>query len=360
MLAAVQVRADTEGRLRSAEARLDQLLDRMEAGNARVEALESEAAVIAGRISEVETRLEQTQASIVQRQQEIEQAKARLQATQENLDSRARAAYEIGSGSSLEFLLGSTSLTDLGDRLEIMDRAAASDEDLINRIEDQKTRLIAKRTALERLKRALLGQRDELLEHRSALMDKLSEAEAVYRSVVEAKADAERLVKELEEKRRQEILEARRERLRQLQLLQEQRGAQGQGGAIAGSFMTCPVDHPHTYIDDFGFPRQGHRHQGNDLFAPYGTPVRAPFPGTAVDSSNGIGGTAVKVYGEGGYVYNAHLSEIGQLGPVEAGTIIGRVGSTGNARGTSPHNHFEWHPGGGDAVNPYPYLNAVC
>ncbi|HEX2088998.1 MAG TPA: peptidoglycan DD-metalloendopeptidase family protein [Actinomycetota bacterium] len=126
-------------------------------------------------------------------------------------------------------------------------------------------------------------------------------------------------------------------------------------------FHVCPVDQPRAYTDDFGAPRSGGRtHQGNDIFAPHGTPIRAPFPGTASQASNGLGGIAVKVYGEKGYVYNAHLSRIGTLGNVSAGTIIGYVGNTGNARGTSPHNHFEWHPGNGSAVSPYSYLNEVC
>jgi murein DD-endopeptidase MepM/ murein hydrolase activator NlpD len=127
--------------------------------------------------------------------------------------------------------------------------------------------------------------------------------------------------------------------------------------------QVCPVDPPNAYSDDFGAPRYAggyHPHQGNDVFAPEGTPIRAPFAGNAVDRSNTLGGMAVSVYGAHGYVYNAHLSAFGQLGPVEAGDIIGYVGNTGDAIHTAPHDHFEWHPDNGSAVDPFVYLNAVC
>ncbi len=134
-------------------------------------------------------------------------------------------------------------------------------------------------------------------------------------------------------------------------------------GAVEGILQVCPVDEPHAYTDDFGAPRWAggfHLHQGNDVFAPPGTPIRAPFSGIAVDAANALGGNAVVVYGRTGYVYNAHLSAYGTLGRVTVGTIIGYVGNTGDARNTAPHDHFEWHPGNGPAVDPFPYLNAVC
>jgi murein DD-endopeptidase MepM/ murein hydrolase activator NlpD len=144
-----------------------------------------------------------------------------------------------------------------------------------------------------------------------------------------------------------------------------------QGGGTAGPpvgadgpFYWCPVDPPRSYIDDFGFPRVGHTHQGNDVFAPAGTIIRAPFEGTAEEGIDGLGGIVVHVYAtqNADYVYNAHLSEhVGVDGKhVVPGEPIGLVGNTGNAAGTPPHDHFEYHPGGGSAVSPYPYLNEVC
>jgi murein DD-endopeptidase MepM/ murein hydrolase activator NlpD len=125
-------------------------------------------------------------------------------------------------------------------------------------------------------------------------------------------------------------------------------------------FEVCPVDRPRHYVDTFGAPRAGHRHQGNDIMAPHGTPIRAPFDGRTKKSISGPGGLGVYVYGKRGFVFNAHLSRFGKLGKVKAGDIVGYVGNSGNASGGSPHDHFEWHPRGGGAVSPYRFLNQTC
>ena len=76
--------------------------------------------------------------------------------------------------------------------------------------------------------------------------------------------------------------------------------------------------------------------------------------------------------GAQGYVYMAHLVSYGITDQnVKAGTVVGFVGNTGDAQGTSFHDHFEWHPnvvapydrqiaGTNGAVDPFPYLQVVC
>jgi murein DD-endopeptidase MepM/ murein hydrolase activator NlpD len=138
-----------------------------------------------------------------------------------------------------------------------------------------------------------------------------------------------------------------------------------------GPLYICPVQGKGFFSDDFGAPRYAggfHLHQGNDIFAPLGTPIVAPFDGTAVATPNSLGGLAVKVFGGQGYVYNAHLVQYGKLGTVKAGTVIGYVGNSGDALGGPTHDHFEWHPtviiaGArriGTAIDPYPFLKQVC
>jgi ribonucleotide monophosphatase NagD (HAD superfamily) len=48
----------------------------------------------------------------------------------------------------------------------------------------------------------------------------------------------------------------------------------------------------------------------------------------------------------------------GSLGTVSVGTMTDRVGTTGDTNAS--HLHFEYHPGGGAAVDPYDALRAVC
>jgi murein DD-endopeptidase MepM/ murein hydrolase activator NlpD len=142
------------------------------------------------------------------------------------------------------------------------------------------------------------------------------------------------------------------------------------GGKVAVDGFVFPVGTPHNFTDTFGAPRMTgtpyfHLHQGNDIFAAYGTPLFACERGIVFKmGTDRLGGTKLWISGESGTTYYyAHLSAFasgladGQL--VEAGDIVGYVGNTGNAATTPSHLHFEIHPGGGPAIDPYATLKTV-
>ncbi len=137
---------------------------------------------------------------------------------------------------------------------------------------------------------------------------------------------------------------------------------------VAGTVLSvpgawrCPVPEVTRMIDDFGAPRPGDRfHEGIDLFAERGAPVRAPVSGAARAVEGERGGLQITLEGDDGSTYVAsHLEAFGETGRVEAGAVVGRVGSSGNAAGSDPHVHFEVHPDDGVAVNPFPLLERAC
>jgi peptidoglycan LD-endopeptidase LytH len=143
-------------------------------------------------------------------------------------------------------------------------------------------------------------------------------------------------------------------------------GGGGGSGAVAGG-TACILERPYSYVDSWGAPRSGGRtHQGTDVMAPHGARVFAIVDGVVGRESTSANG-GIQLYLQGGngaeYFY-AHLSgyAVSAGTRVRAGQLIAYNGQTGNARYTSPHVHFEIHPGGSGSapVNPYPTLKRVC
>ena len=118
------------------------------------------------------------------------------------------------------------------------------------------------------------------------------------------------------------------------------------------------------FTDTWGQSRsEGRSHEGTDIIGARGLALYATNDGVISKVSTGgrLGGNAIYVkIPNGTYFYYAHLDSFapGMTAgvPVKAGQIIGYVGSTGT---TTPHLHFEVHPFGGAAVNPYAILKAV-
>lgn len=134
----------------------------------------------------------------------------------------------------------------------------------------------------------------------------------------------------------------------------------------AGGFA-CPVDGASSFVDTWGALRSGGRsHQGVDMIAVRGTPLVAIEAGVVKRVSSGsLGGITVWLKAANGdEYYYAHMDgwapglSVGQS--LSVGELLGYIGNSGNARYTVTHVHFEYHPGGGGAVNPYPLVKGLC
>ena len=125
----------------------------------------------------------------------------------------------------------------------------------------------------------------------------------------------------------------------------------------------CPISTPVRFADTYGEGRNGgRRHIGVDLTAPMGSPTVAPVSGAVRYTRDSAGGLSWHLDGDDRiYYYGTHLSRFGSVtGRVEAGTVIGFVGQTGNA--SMPHLHLEMHPGGitAPSINPTPLAMKAC
>ncbi|MHB1784757.1 MAG: M23 family metallopeptidase [Acidimicrobiales bacterium] len=126
-----------------------------------------------------------------------------------------------------------------------------------------------------------------------------------------------------------------------------------------------PVAGVASYYDDWLEYRATptpHLHEGIDIVAPLGTPIRAPSDGIlnySTTDPDGYGLTAIVTQSDGTYYVMAHMSAVvrGLTGnqAVHTGQVIGFVGDSGDA--TGPHCHFEIHPLGGPGIDAKPILD---
>ncbi len=155
-------------------------------------------------------------------------------------------------------------------------------------------------------------------------------------------------------------------------------GGWAQGGSDVPR-LVFPVVGEARYGDDFGDPRWQGSHQGIDIIAPRRAVAVAAEAGTvSFWTGSKAAGCMLYLHGRSGTTYlYVHLNNDlgsdndnrGRCRPgvayapglrdgqaVEAGQAVGFVGNSGDADSASPHLHFELHPQGGRAVNPFPYL----
>lgn len=313
-----------------------------------------ERAVVQERLEQATARLGQVEERVARLEQEVEllQAERRsleseLAALTEQITFRVREVFKHGS--TLDpvavFLSSEDPESALG-RASAVARLVGGD-----RAESEA--LAANRTTLSRIVERLEQQQEEL---DAALEEQRAQTRQLTQDLDRARTLEQRLERDDAERRHREEA-AHRAR-------QQATRSSGTAPGVSSAGRACPVDRPRSFTDTWGAPRSGGRaHRGTDILAPYGTPVRAIVSGTWNIQRPGAnaGLWAILRGNDGNQYWYMHLQShtVPNGARVSAGQQVGTNGDTGNARGT-PHVHFELHPGGGSAVNPYPLLRSVC
>lgn len=300
-----------------------------------------------------------------------------LASTRSEARQVAQTMYMTAGVGQLD-LFTAASITDLRLGEGYLDRASQEDRSTLSRLAAVRQSYLDQQVVLDQTLQAQLALTTELEQLAGAMLVVLEAADAEYRAVADqwAKQEAERLERE----RREE--EARR-RAATSTTTAAPGSTQPPGGSTTTTVpppttttlappppvdgKSCPVNGAVAFRDSWGEPRSGGRsHQGVDMMAARGTPLVAIESGTITRIGNGgLGGKTVWLRGQSGHeYYYAHLdgwaSGLSQGDAVDVAQLVGYVGNTGNAIHTLPHLHFEYHPNGGSAVNPYPLVADLC
>jgi murein DD-endopeptidase MepM/ murein hydrolase activator NlpD len=293
-----------------------------------MEELQAELDAAAARIDALHSRQETVTDRLDGLKEDIEDVDKRNAKLREEVAERASALYKSGGTGMFEALLESNDFAELNDRAQMLSQVSADDNSAfikLSRSEDQ----------LKLLNESLRDEQANFDEVNAALVADAAELQGKFNLAAA----------------QYEVAES---------------GAAV--GAVPISFkqsggMFCPVAGPTSFVDSWGAPRSGGRsHQGVDMMGAYGTPQVAIVSGTITYAAySSIGGNVQYLEGDDGnlYVYIHQASHIVTSGRVRAGQQISVLGDSGNAAG-NPHLHFEFHPGGGAAVNPTPLVSSLC
>ncbi|MGI8774990.1 MAG: murein hydrolase activator EnvC family protein [Actinomycetota bacterium] len=309
---------------------------------ARMNKVQADLDASAARITEIHATEEELDTRLKSIGAEMKHLAKRNKKLQKKAVARAAELYKSGDSTVVDILLGSEDIAELSDQAEILSQISMGDNGVFIELARATDRF-------EALEVELKEKSVELAEIRAEMKKEADRLQAQFASVSGE-------YKELQTK-----------------LAQTRQVTRPAGGSAAPAVQTaslpstggmyCPVGGATSFVDSWGDARSGGRsHQGVDMMAARGTPQVAITSGTITYAGySSLGGNVQYLSGDDGnlYVYVHQDSNTVTSGHVNAGQQISVVGDTGNAAG-NPHLHFEYHPGGGAAVNPYPLVRSLC
>jgi murein DD-endopeptidase MepM/ murein hydrolase activator NlpD len=354
--AEIDVAKQREGVLTS---QLSEIASELRAAQSAVESAQASLGQLEAELATEQARLERLTALLETQTRRLERLQREYARAVEILEQRVRLAYIHEPPDALAFIVSASSFADIIDNYEFVSRIGAQDRRIAREVDTAKKKAAAERQATARTRAltaavvsVISARTEEAREVRDRLAagrDTLASARSLKQSAIfDARESREEYLEEVE------ALAAESAALAAA-IRSAQTGAGSSGtGAPSSAGLIWPVDG--AVVSGFGM-RWGRMHEGIDITASTGTPIRAAAAGTVIHAGwlGGYGNLVVVDHGNGLATAYAHASvivvSVGQA--VSQGETVSLVGSTGNSSG--PHLHFEVRVNG-IAVDPLLYL----
>jgi murein DD-endopeptidase MepM/ murein hydrolase activator NlpD len=337
---------------------LSSVVSELEEAQSAVDRAEGALDVLEAELATEQARLDRLTKRLRAQTSRLKELEEEYRAAVSILEARVRAIYIQEAPDVLSFLVSASSFDDLIDNYEFLERIGVQDERIARQVERAKTKAAAERRATAATRRLTAasvsvitarttearGMRDELAASRDTL---LSARRLKASALASSRENREEYLAEVE------ALAAQSAALAAAIRDAQAGGSTGSGTPSAAGFV-WPVSGP--VVSGYGM-RWGRMHEGIDIAAGLGTPIRAAAAGTVIHAGwlGGYGNLVVLDHGDGLATAYAHASAIlvGVGQSVAQGQTLSLVGSTGNS--TGPHLHFEVRVNG-SAVDPLLYL----
>lgn len=340
--------ADVQKQIRQARAEIRQIRRRERAVTADLLATEQELDATRKRLHTVRSRLSNVRALQRKTAARLKELEQRLQQRQQLLARRVRVAYQQGGASTVRVLLGSRDVHDFISRSYVLGRIARADSRLVLAIQQDKEEVAQTKAQLDRQAQEIAQLEAELAQQTLQLHQQTEAKREILQDIAHDRALKEQALDEWEEESRQIAAMLRA-------MEQTPRGQARLARPFRGGFIR-PVNG--AIVSGFGMRyhpilKVNRMHNGVDIAAPHGTPIKAAADGEVIFAGyrRGYGNTIIIDHGGGVATLYGHCSALavseGQT--VKQGQIIGYVGATGLA--TGPHLHFEVRRNG-EPVNP--------
>lgn len=380
---------DTKDKIKEKEEQMEKLEKEQKELKEKIDNLKKEQSNLLDYIALLDEELDRLTTNLLEleeqklaKEAEIEQTRADIEAAKEveaeqyeSMKHRIKYMYEQSDENFLTIFLNSESLKDFLNRSEYISKITEYDRKKLEefvairesieayelKLEDELFELELLITAAEaevsNMDLLIADKQTEMLKYAESILASEDMQHALSESWDEMEDDLDALeeqLKEQEEEERKRLEEEERKRLEE--------EAKQNAIKYSGGMFIWPLDNYFKVTSDYEYrfhpvDKVWRMHNGIDIGAPTGTPIKAVYAGTVAKMAytSAAGNYVMVNHGSGVYTVYMHCSKfvakVGQT--VEAGDIIALVGSTGSS--TAPHLHFSVRLNG-SYVDPAPYI----